>query len=460
MRHARILLTAMVINALLGGLVSAQDGQLPPGHPPTGAPTQQVPSAAPAPVAPPQAGAIEEGQQAPQDAIHGGMAGNAPQIATAAPSAEVPVGSVRFTVVDPQGNPVPNAHIEVGILEREGEKKKATKATTDERGMHTFTGLDTGDAQAYRAKLMHDGATYGTMPFRLDETQGYDVRITQIPTTRDPRAVLQLLTRVALQLKDNRLHVVRQAQLINMSQFTYVFSEEGLKVPLPKGFTAFQTQGQMTDQRILEDGDGFVIKGSVAPGQASLIWAYDIPFSGTELSFSLDMPFQTFNYAVESDAPKGLKLRVDGMPEAQLVEGQGAKFLLTQMQRDPREPGLDTLRISLSGLPGPGPGRMLATGAAAVFLLISLGFLFFGGDARKALQQGRDMRRAEILEEVDELERQFKADEVGPKYRANQLEALTLELAGLLRDEAAAKATAKSAPNAKPKGKTSPAKRA
>ncbi|MBC7171485.1 MAG: hypothetical protein H5U40_03615 [Polyangiaceae bacterium] len=208
--------------------------------------------------------------------------------------------------------------------------------------------------------------------------------------------------------------------------------EGGLHIKLPEGFTAFQSQQVMTDQRIIPDERGFKLEGSLPPGRVQLAWAFDLPIRGDELTFSQPIPFRTYQYVVVSDYAPGLGLEVEGFPEARTADNAGRPHIATRMERSPNEPAWERLRVTLRGIPGPGPERTLAVLFALGFvgLAIYLARRSSAGDREEAL--ARAARREELLEEARELEAAFASESVGPKYHERRRREIIDELAILL----------------------------
>ena len=111
---------------------------------------------------------------------------------------------------------------------------------------------------------MYQGAKFSSTPFRLPDDQGYAVRVPLKPTTADTGLMFQVIGQTAVELRDDRLHVTQQARLANAGEATVVLPKDGLLVSLPEGFTAFQWQEQMTDQKGEQvAGQGFKLRGSL-----------------------------------------------------------------------------------------------------------------------------------------------------------------------------------------------------
>lgn len=378
--------------------------------------------------------------------------GRTPPLAIAEPDNRIPRGTIRVIVVDAQNNPVSGADIRIGIMKSDSSRD-SIMGRTNEAGILDQTELPTGSSQAYRVNVHYDGATYSSTPFRLEPDRGHLVRVRRLETTRSTRSLLQSLGQTMLEYKQGRVKVTQQAQLMNLGDETVVLDGDTVRFDLPDEFTAFQTPQSMDDQRLVPDDTGFVVRGSVPPGRVALVWTYDLPLSGDEISFSTNMPFRTYGYRVMTDAAEGMRLEVDGFPRAEEHEGHGGrKLLVTQIERGPEDDELERIRITVRGIPGAGPARWLALGGA--FVLLILGFLLAtrGGDRAGAITRARRARQDELLDEAADLEKLFRASEVGPKFRERRMGEIVDELASLIRlDEATAASEASRAPKKRKK---------
>lgn len=464
-RTSTILLTVL----LLAPAAYAQDGQAPePQAPQQGA--AQDPSSNETP--PTGAGNGAGGAASPLPAghppvangsPHSGLAGvlAPPELARADASDDVRPGAIRVTVVDESGQPVAGAAVDVGSL-AQGERTRHN-ARTDRDGVAVFEGLDTGTTQAYRVNVPYLGATYSTSPFQLPTDRGYDVRITRLPVTHDDRFVFFHIFRVIVELKDQRLHVIHQVELTNAGQETYVFPASGLRARLPEGATFFQAQRSMTDQRVeeLPNSGGYALHGSLPPGTVQLAWAYDVPVNDRTMRIPVDVPMRFFGLQVLSEAPPGLVMDVAGMPDPQRVDNEGQPLWITQMRRGPADPPLERITLTVSGIPGPGPGRWIAVVLASMFVLGGIFFFVYRGDDREAAARARARRREELLAEARALEAEFEEGEIGPEFRQKRRAEIVRALAVLLHEEETARERgAKSPPAAKTVGRATTARSA
>lgn len=366
--------------------------------------------------------------------------GEGPPVTAAEASEEVPAGAVRVVVVDEADEPVVGAPVRLGILESGGSRRSQAKPT-DDSGLALFEDLPTGKGQAYRVSVAHRGATYGADPFQLPADQGYQVRIVRLPVTHDDKVLLQFMGQTILELRDDRLGVMQQAQLMNMSDRTLVFPDAGMEVPLPEDFTAFQAQEVMTDQRLEATDAGFRLKGSIPPGRVDLAWKYDLPVEGTTMDVGFPVPFRTYRYRVVVEAIPGLEMSVSELSPAVRREARAGKLLVAQGERGPEDPPLESLSIHLEGIPGPGPWRWIAV-AGALALAMAAVFLAAGGDRRAESQaRAREEHKKRLLAEAVDLERRRAEGEIGPEYHERRMNEVLIQLAALLKQDDRARGT-------------------
>ena len=360
------------------------------------------------------------------------VTGNVPDLVTSVSDADLPPGTIAVEVVDAAGRPVPKQAVRLGLMEKSGSRESKA-CVTDDEGRCSFEGLATESMYSYRVNVPYEGARYSSTPFRLDPANGQRVRVARLPTTTDGRRVFQVLGRTMIEFQEDRAHITQEARLANLGDDTYVFPEGGMRLRLPSGFKAFDSMAVMTDQRLIATDDGLEINGSLPPGRADLTWAYDVPIGGTSISIEQAVPFATMEYQVISDYVDGMSLEVEGFEVARVHEGGDRRFLVASLMRRPGDPPIDPLRIRIRGIPGGGPLPYVAVAFALILIGFGVVLLLRPSDQTVALTKARGDRREELLDAIASLERQRKAEAIGPSYYAHRRRELTDELATVLR---------------------------
>lgn len=346
---------------------------------------------------------------------------------------ELATGSLRVQVLDAQERPVPGAEIQLGILRSSGDRD-TTPAKSDASGLHVFDDLPVGDKQAYRVNVLAGGARFSSTPFRMPHEGGYHVIVRQLPTTTSKDEIVLYVGAASIELKDDRLKVAQQQRFVNIGSQVFVFPKGGLRIPLPKGFTAFQAQETMGDQHISADETDLIIEGSLPPGQTTVLWGFDVPIEGTEQTLELPNPWVTFAYRVLSDAPKGLTIEVDGFPAPERHESRGKQYWVTEVQRTPDQAALRKVAIHIRGIPGPGPLRWVAAAFALLSVLTGLVLTRQRPDAQttEVDHELLEERRDALLEEARMLASEREQEAIGPEYYAEERSRLVDELSVVL----------------------------
>lgn len=358
--------------------------------------------------------------------------GTVPDLVTSVVDETLPTGTILVEVRDSNDAPAAEQPVRLGIMEQSGGRE-STLCMTDAQGSCSFDSLAVDAKHSYRVNVPYDGARYSSTPFRLDPKHGQRVRVVRLATTTDDRRVFQILGRTMIEFRDDRAHITQDARLSNLGDTTYVFPEGGMNIRLPDGFKAFEAVAVMTDQQLTATDDGLRIGGSLPPGRANLMWTYDIPVDGASMTIQQAVPFPTMEYQVVSDYVDGMTLEVEGFQVARIHEGGDRRFLVAGMMRRPGDPPIDPLRIHIRGIPGGGLLPYLASAIAVLFAIWGLVFLLRPADQRQALVKVRDARKAELLDEIANLEGQRASEAVGPTFYQHRRRELTDELAIVLR---------------------------
>ncbi len=369
----------------------------------------------------------------------------------------LPPGVVLVRVVDADGRPVPEVPVRLGVL-REGERQNAHESRTRADGVAQFDHLEGGNNVAYRPSVDHDGARFGSPPFALPGNVGWRVQLVRYDVEHQPRAVLIANAGLEIGFRDDRLIAVMRLHIANFSNvsiggspvrpYAFVPPREGVRFRLPIGYTAFTAQDSMGDQHVTEENGFAVLRGSIPPtaGQepVEVTFQFHYRIRDTSVAFDTAFPLRVLRAGVAAEAPRGMRLDVDGMPVAEEREHNGQRFLSTHRERTRRdEPEITELRVRLSGIPpAAGPERTLAALLAGLLIFASLvvGTLRMRvrGDGGRVGQRARAAalvrERDRILHDVELLCAARRDGDVGPETYERRRRELTTHLARVLSE--------------------------
>ncbi|MBN1655033.1 MAG: Ig-like domain-containing protein [Deltaproteobacteria bacterium] len=346
---------------------------------------------------------IADNDKGSNEAVSGSSVTTRQSLMSARPSSEVAVGSITVQVVDIKGEPVSGAEVFLVVLDAGGVRREK-RGKTDAAGKITYSSLAVGEQQAYLAGLSYRGARFRSPPFQLPVDRGYAVLIHRLETTRDHSKIVITGGQLSIWVGEERLEIGQTVQLLNDGQKSYVLPERGLLVRLPKGYAGLEPSPSMGDQHLSEiDGEGLKITGSLLPGASFVAWRFDLPISGSEIGFSVRMPWKVTGYRVVANQSSGLTLKVAQMPEATVVEEQGQRFLVTQIEPGFSNRPLYELKVTIGAIRGPSFLRWIAVVLAFVLLLVGVVAAYRSPAGARADPRKIELRQERILERAVQL---------------------------------------------------------
>ncbi len=333
---------------------------------------------------------------------------------------KIPRGTINIEIRDAEDHPIPHAAITLGILHNtvaKGESREHKAVEANELGQAHFEGLATISGTAYRVTVPLDGATYGAPPFQLNPAKGMHVVLHVYPVVHDIKDALVVMQGVVyVEMKDDRIQIQQAFTIFNFGKVTWVPND--LVLPLGETFTALTSNTSMSDQGVDPvEKQGGRLHGTFGPGRHDVEFRWQLPYAGeANADFEIGMPPHMAAARVMVGASQQMKLGVEGFPEPQAnVDAQGNHILETQRELKREDGELKSIKISLRDIPVAGPARIIATAIAAFG--VSLG-LFYGASSGK--RTGRSSassktERAQLLKELEDLEKGHAAGDIGPK---------------------------------------------
>lgn len=367
--------------------------------------------------------AVAQDESEPHDhAAHASAPGlRAPPQNSALEDSSLPAGSIEAVILDPDGKPLANVPVTLGIVENsvaKGEARRRELLVSGPDGKIRVDKQQTGSGIAYRVSVQKDGATFAVTPFQLGAERGIAARLHVFPVVSSmDQAVILSKAALYVEIKDDRVQIEQMITIANFGQTAWVPNDFVMQVPA--GFRAFAAEQGMSDVGVdkLEGKDQLKLRGTFAPGQQQMVYRWQLPFSGErDLSFDVDAPPHMAQARVMAAAAQKMKLEVDGMDAAQLDEMQGQRVLGIDWDQLSSKAPMTSLRVHLRGIPEAGlPSWLTRTGMAAAALIALSAIVVVRSSAQQNERKNKKDRRGTLLEELEELERAHAEGEIGPK---------------------------------------------
>ncbi len=405
-----------------GGAGSAMD--LPPGHPPID-------------------GTVTPGLDEP--ASEGAPKGTFTKMRdSVVPDPSIARGTVVVTIVDAQGNPLPDSPVALHTHRSspgKGEVRNQMPAVTDPQGRALFSTLETGSDWVYRAVTERAQIAYSSIEFQLSQGSGKRVTIHAYEATEDiDAALVGVSIFVFVEPRDDGLAVEQMLRFNNLGSKSWMV--RGLFVPLPRGYRTFHADDQALDLHAVErETGGYELRGFVRPGSLDMVMRFHMPYEGSDAArLRVHLPPRVAMLRAFSEASAGLGFQVSGLPSPIKTSGeQGRKLWVTERVVMPGEDQIETVDLTVTGVPHPGSQRWIALGATIA--MVGAGFFVAQRSASAGAKTafGREESMAstkrKILSEIADVEREYQRGEIGPKTYERQRLLLIERLARLLHTE-------------------------
>jgi hypothetical protein len=348
----------------------------------------------------------------------------------------IPTGAVDLELRNEKEEPMSGALVTLGIVHNtvaKGESREKVTRAVDANGHVRFEHLETGSAVAYRISTVREGGTFASSPFRLAE-KGVKVILHTFPVTSDVERTLVVAQAIVyVELREDRIQVQQATTVFNFGVTAWV--PQDLMLPLPNGYTALTAGQEMSDVTIEPvEGRGARLKGTFGPGRHDFEFKWQLPYAGDrEATIDAPVPPHVAAARVMVPASQAMRVEAEGFPAMQArVDVQGQRVLISERQLAREQAPLKRIRVVLKDLPSPGPGRYVAVLVAAFGLALGIGILVsrVGASAEPQLKS----RQQQILAELEDLERAYKAGDVGPKTYERERTALIDRLAEVLAE--------------------------
>jgi hypothetical protein len=303
--------------------------------------------------------------------------------------------------------------------------QQTTQADAD--GHYSFTGLDRDPNIVYITVAKYQNVNYPSdAPFQLQDQSTSQADITVYDaTTADDSIQLESLNLLVMGADQGVVQCMEMGALLNNGVKTFVTANpqdaalaKAIKFALPNGALSVQMQAGFTDQDVIQGIGGIQVTSPIPPGRHQFAMSFQLPYSGSNVDLSLQIPYPTSTYSVYVP-DSGLKL--DGTP----LQSGGPTQLGGQTYTLYSMPNIAKSTMIGGTLDGLGASATIATNQLAlislgvVLVVIGGGVIVFGGRLRSNHKRDEwrpgddtEQERLELVVRMAALDERFAAGEM------------------------------------------------
>lgn len=238
---------------------------------------------------------------------------------------------------------------------------------------------------------------YRTMPFLTVETTGAHAAISVLP---------RVLFSFQLQafVEDEILGVRGLWRVSNNSWIPYLDSADGLLIRLPKRHVGGVVGDEFQHEVSVAQGEGFRILRALPPGSTQFEAGFSMKADDGEVTWHLDLPLGAFNSIFQLRHFDGLEVEAPGGRQPEMQVGRsGTKWLTFDQIMIPAN---QAMVMTIRGLPSnPAWKKWVPRIIGLLVLAIMLGGVAFALTRPRAAATGDAKRKAELMNELVELEK-------------------------------------------------------
>lgn len=244
---------------------------------------------------------------------------------------------------------------------------------------------------------------YRTMPFLPLETTGAHASISVLP---------RILFSFQLQafVEDEILGVRGLWRVANNSWIPYLATEDGLLVKLPKGHVGGVVGDEFQHDVSVAQGEGFRILRALPPGSTQWEAGFSMKADTGEVKWSMDLPMGAFQSMLQIREFPNMKVVAAGNRQGEMRTGRSGTQWLTF---DDIMIGTNqSMQMTISGMPRHPYWKLWVPRIVGVLVLMIMigGVVYALTRPRTATAEGNAARKAELMNELVELEKKGGGD--------------------------------------------------
>ncbi|MBV9896471.1 MAG: hypothetical protein JO020_20080 [Chloroflexi bacterium] len=318
------------------------------------------------------------------------------------------------------------------ILVAFGRKEQAPlgqqTVQADGSGHYSFTNVDRDPNIVYLTVAKYQNVNYPSdQPFQLQDQPAAQADITVYDaTTTDDSIQLESLNLLVMGADQGLVQCMEMGALLNNGDHTFVTANpqdqqlaNAIKFALPKGALSVQMQTGFSDQDVIPSLSGIQVTSPIPPGRHQFAMSFQLPYSGSDVDVSLQIPYPTSSYSVYVPET-GLKLQSTPLQSGGPTQLGGQTYSLYTAANVAKSTMIGGQLSGLGSTSGLAPNQLALISLGLVLFVIGGGVLLFGGRLREShstegLNDDRadsERERLELVVRMAALDERFAAGEV------------------------------------------------
>ena len=340
--------------------------------------------------------------------------------------ADTPLEEIKGIVVnDTTGQPITATTITL-YIEQLNKDSEVFYATTDNIGSFIFENIEIKEDALYWLSIFYQGIGYTELFDVVSDNKNLVLKV--YDTTTSDEAISIYNSSILFSDVDHlnrELSIIEMITLQNTSNLTYVQGSgpmDLLRFGLPEGAIDLIIDTEIANADWVQIDKGFALLASVTPGKHELMYAYKIPYSGSDTSFVKNWRYGSNNLRIV--APENLlqiKTNITGDFEILNLEGMNYEV---QEAKDIKR--MEKMEVFISDLPEPTIFELvkekfvtaeymyIAPTSLGLFLLIGLSVFIWKNRQTKNKNQDAQL----INQMINNLQKEFKQGKISEeKYK-------------------------------------------
>ena len=340
--------------------------------------------------------------------------------------ADTPLEEIKGIVVnDTTGQPITATTITL-YIEQLNKDSEVFYATTDNIGSFIFENIEIKEDALYWLSIFYQGIGYTELFDVVSDNKNLVLKVYDTTTSDEFISIYNSSILFSdVDHLNRELSIIEMITLQNTSNLTYVQGSgpmDLLRFGLPEGAIDLIIDTEIANADWVQIDKGFALLASVTPGKHELMYAYKIPYSGSDTSFVKNWRYGSNNLRIV--APENLlQIKTNITGDFELLNLEGMNYEVQEAKDIKR---MEKMEVFISDLPEPTIFELvkekfvtaeymyIAPTSLGLFLLIGLSVFIWKNRQTKNKNQDAQL----INQMINNLQKEFKQGKISEeKYK-------------------------------------------